>query len=1356
MFPNQVMDGFQNNKYANERPHVMTTSGLKDMPDADQITEDIIDQIGAIQIDQEAVVNSVINALKEQGLLNPSIDEDDLIQKILGQIPKDEIDMDLITQTVIEQIKEAGLGCDCEGINKETIIKEVIKELQDQGLLHDCVCEPIDEEALITRIIAKLQEQGLLHEELDKEVLITEIIAKLTEDGLVGGDAVDEQAIVTSVIAKLEEQGLLVDADTLTQQVIDKLTADGIIGKEPEPIDEEALIQKILNQIEVPTINEAELIGKVIDSLREQGLIGDGVGDGSVDEAYLTNKVIDSLRDQGLLLDEEEVIQKVLDAVKADASLGCDCDEAATIQAAVNKIKYMLEMGYQPILDSEIEYGMLLQTNTIAQIASFDESRNSNLELGEDGYLVLHANKTYYLSGGYHITNSGSAGATAIYSNIWNMDTDTNILSDDASVNYLEGDLFQYTITGAAGESSIHNNIVFTPEVDTRISIKKTGTSVSSGTFYLTVFELKQPVVTNVDTISFVHSTEEHPEDTPVGHIMAYMGNTVPEHYLTCDGSIYNIADYPYLSQHINDEFGSPDHFGGNKEEGTFAVPDLRGEFLRGSGQATAYAELSNGGAAVGGHQIPTQVMNMNYTDHNGNLNIPYGAGGDYVLGGDAGTYPSPHGRYIGVGYYSGGAVATHISVRPTNTAVLYCIKYEPTYYLKIAGADLSEEDMAKIEQSAVDKVEEICTPVKEKYDQISQYQKFINTELEYGYYTMGVYNATTNSYATTMVLSDIVPFDVELYGNIPLNEDHTVTLHAGKTYRIAFDMCGSQDGANDSHYAIYNVTTEMWVSISNDPVGVAYGGTWNTMSAGECIYTALQDEKVCLKYVDKIKFSGTIKNIRLIVQEIARPIVADPLGFSESEESMEDSPVGEIISYMGITPPKHYLNCDGTEYPIGSYPYLEQHFISAFGSVNHFGGDGTTTFAVPDLRGEFLRGTGTPGAEVGEHQDATLHSNVQDNGNSSCITLPAVDFSAEGSRKADAVFHNKGLIWSNVDGSYTSGNDLGNRDYYYTSRPTNTSIMWCIKCEPTYFMHVGDIKKMSLEDKNEIVASASDLAAEKCKDEIRKGYQKVLDDSVEVGVAIVTEAATGDVIGLEKIIHYKNKTGNIELDENGYVILHAGKKYMVMTETCVLDAVGTTAAWMGCNLINAITGEDIVDYRVSWSTTNLVNEGDYGIPIVMEPEEDIHISAIIKQFGPGFNKYISYLQVTEIKQPVKAPQEIYSTDEIPIGIWIDGKPLYQKIITMHKEDFSNYDPAILNVHPHNIADVDNIFISGDSYVHYVSDDLDMNFPIAVKNSVSGWYFGISKENTIVNFDGTIERNAFDVYLIAKYTKTTD
>lgn len=181
-----------------------------------------------------------------------------------------------------------------------------------------------------------------------------------------------------------------------------------------------------------------------------------------------------------------------------------------------------------------------------------------------------------------------------------------------------------------------------------------------------------------------------------------------------------------------------------------------------------------------------------------------------------------------------------------------------------------------------------------------------------------------------------------------------------------------------------------------------------------------------------------------------------DNVGGKEYVQPYEDTPIGTIISYMGTTAPEDYLICDGTVYNIADYNDLADFINTQFGSYNKFGGDGTTTFAVPDLRGEFLRGSGTNshtsmgnGAAVGVHQDGTGHmaSMVYSDNN-----MYVKKFSND----------NSGITsYSNVDTfiqtsitnprsiAYTPSNvynDSSKQSVYYTARPTNTSILYCIK----------------------------------------------------------------------------------------------------------------------------------------------------------------------------------------------------------------------------------------------------------------------------------------------------------------------
>jgi hypothetical protein len=191
-----------------------------------------------------------------------------------------------------------------------------------------------------------------------------------------------------------------------------------------------------------------------------------------------------------------------------------------------------------------------------------------------------------------------------------------------------------------------------------------------------------------------------------------------------------------------------------------------------------------------------------------------------------------------------------------------------------------------------------------------------------------------------------------------------------------------------------------------------------------------------------------TQKNMKDILDGIKGKV---PMGQFVSTQTASDSPLGTIIAYMGITPPDGFLACDGSTYNIADYTALATHIMNEFGSYNYFGGNGTTTFAVPDLRGEFLRGTGTnshtnqgSGANVGVHQDGTEHTgNMFDKGTgASCVPYDGGTSSWVYPTKPDKVLSSSsGSAWSNK-----SGNGGGSQVINFTSRPTNTSVLYCIK----------------------------------------------------------------------------------------------------------------------------------------------------------------------------------------------------------------------------------------------------------------------------------------------------------------------
>ena len=151
----------------------------------------------------------------------------------------------------------------------------------------------------------------------------------------------------------------------------------------------------------------------------------------------------------------------------------------------------------------------------------------------------------------------------------------------------------------------------------------------------------------------------------------------------------------------------------------------------------------------------------------------------------------------------------------------------------------------------------------------------------------------------------------------------------------------------------------------------------------------------------------------------------------------------------MGNTPPDDYLSCDGNVYRINDYKPLANFIHLQFGSYDYFGGDGIDTFAVPDLRGEFLRGTGTNshvlsgnGASVGVHQQGTqlpFIQNYQDK-------VIGIDVGSSGwnSESTADYFNSRVDIARKFVNLNISSSKFVNMTM--TSRPTNTSVLYCIK----------------------------------------------------------------------------------------------------------------------------------------------------------------------------------------------------------------------------------------------------------------------------------------------------------------------
>lgn len=149
-------------------------------------------------------------------------------------------------------------------------------------------------------------------------------------------------------------------------------------------------------------------------------------------------------------------------------------------------------------------------------------------------------------------------------------------------------------------------------------------------------------------------------------------------------------------------------------------------------------------------------------------------------------------------------------------------------------------------------------------------------------------------------------------------------------------------------------------------------------------------------------------------------------------------TPPGSIVAWPTATPPTSWLECDGSAVSRTTYADLFGVISDDYGN-----GDGSTTFNLPDYRGEFLRGFDNG---AGTDPDAGSRTNRGDG-----VTGDNV-----GTKQADELERHRHIISQTASRDGTGGNQdktgaTGARVSSYTggsteTRPTNVGVMWIIK----------------------------------------------------------------------------------------------------------------------------------------------------------------------------------------------------------------------------------------------------------------------------------------------------------------------
>ena len=140
--------------------------------------------------------------------------------------------------------------------------------------------------------------------------------------------------------------------------------------------------------------------------------------------------------------------------------------------------------------------------------------------------------------------------------------------------------------------------------------------------------------------------------------------------------------------------------------------------------------------------------------------------------------------------------------------------------------------------------------------------------------------------------------------------------------------------------------------------------------------------------------------------------------------------PVGSLIVHAGQTPPEGYFECNGEAKSRTDYAAL----FAAIGT--HYGaGDGSTTFNLPDLRGEFVRGW-----DHGRGVDAgRVFGGWQDSQNLE-HKHSIIDSNSSGSVTSSWHYGERGGVSDGQPGTETLASG-GNE-----SRPRNLAMIYCIR----------------------------------------------------------------------------------------------------------------------------------------------------------------------------------------------------------------------------------------------------------------------------------------------------------------------
>lgn len=200
---------------------------------------------------------------------------------------------------------------------------------------------------------------------------------------------------------------------------------------------------------------------------------------------------------------------------------------------------------------------------------------------------------------------------------------------------------------------------------------------------------------------------------------------------------------------------------------------------------------------------------------------------------------------------------------------------------------------------------------------------------------------------------------------------------------------------------------------------------------------------------------SNLVPNVKFMIKAEST-LNGNYLGIEGGGATYADNPLGTILSFGGTTAPDGWELCHGQLLSRTEYADLFAVIGTNFGA-----GDGSTTFKLPDLRGEFLRGAGTNshsgegnGSAVGVHQAATKQLVLTPWTNQLYFETDAA------SSSFDTMEYGPTYQYLQNAAGHTGPQQVYKN---MTARPTNTSVEFIIKVKKTDVPIdlMGSIKEM-------------------------------------------------------------------------------------------------------------------------------------------------------------------------------------------------------------------------------------------------------------------------------------------------------